>query len=258
MSSSPSINVARDAFTCRTNGQIAVLRLGRKAFDLKTDLDVKWHLMRLLSEIEQSLELKVLLVINSSDYAGDSAYKEFLPVVSGKDTASTVDRWQLLAREENALGQFAIAAAKFDKLIVAALQGDITTSFFGMCLAFDYRFAARDMRIVSPNADVGAPTVGALGFYLPRYVSQGKTTELLLSGVPIQADRALELGLVNELYDIDAYEQSCLDRCKDLCQHSIPAIKGFRDITHTEVSELEQYMKRSQEIMTTWAGSLRR
>ena len=258
MSSNQSLDIANDAFTCRTDGSVAILRLGQKAFELNTDLDMKGRLLTLLSEIEQSSELKVLLVINSSDYAGFSAYREFLPIVSGKDADLPFDRRQLLAREENALGQFAITAASFNKLTVAALQGDITTSFFGMCLAFDYRFAAKGMRIVSPYADTGAPPVGAFGFCLPRYVSQGKIPDLLLSGEPIPADRVLELGLVNELCDVDTYKQNSLEKCKNLCQHSTQTIKGIRQLIHTEVGELEQYMKHSNEIMTTWAGTVGR
>ncbi len=67
------------------------------------------------------------------------------------------------------------------------------------------------IRIASANAVFGLPEVG-LGLIpgyggtqrLPRVVGRGIALELILSGAPIKADRAAEIGLVNRVVAPDA------------------------------------------------------
>ena len=68
-------------------------------------------------------------------------------------------------------------------------------------------------RLATPNAKLGLPEIklGLVPGYggtqrLPRIIGQGRAMEIILSGEPIGADRALEFGLVSEIVSGDALE----------------------------------------------------
>ncbi len=89
------------------------------------------------------------------------------------------------------------------KPIVAAINGTAFGGGLEVALCCDYRVAA-------PNAPVGLPEVklgllpGAGGTQrLPRLIGPEKALEFILSGDPIPAPQALELGIVDRVIEAD-------------------------------------------------------
>jgi len=85
--------------------------------------------------------------------------------------------------------------------IVAAVNG---IAFGGGCeltLACDIRIAARSARFGQPEIKLGIIPGWGGTQRLPRLIGRARATELLLTGDPIDAERALALGLVSEVVD---------------------------------------------------------
>ncbi|MFN2581233.1 MAG: enoyl-CoA hydratase/isomerase family protein [Candidatus Dormibacteria bacterium] len=85
--------------------------------------------------------------------------------------------------------------------IVAAING---IAFGGGCeltLACDVRVAAKNARFGQPEIKLGIIPGWGGTQRLPRLIGRARATELLLTGDPIDADRALEIGLVAEVVD---------------------------------------------------------
>jgi enoyl-CoA hydratase len=84
-----------------------------------------------------------------------------------------------------------------DAAVIAAVQGVAVGAGMALALAADVRFA-------SPQASfhVGAVRIGITGgecgmsYHLPRLVGAGRAFELMLTGRPVAADEALQIGLV--------------------------------------------------------------
>jgi 2-(1,2-epoxy-1,2-dihydrophenyl)acetyl-CoA isomerase len=64
----------------------------------------------------------------------------------------------------------------------------------------------------------GLHPTGALPFFLPRYVGQGKAAEIILKGEPLGAADALELGLVTEVLPADDFERRCVKALQPWCE----------------------------------------
>jgi 3-hydroxyacyl-CoA dehydrogenase len=92
------------------------------------------------------------------------------------------------------------------KPVIAALEGNAMGGGLELALACDYRVAARTVRLALPEIKRGL-LPGAGGTQrLPRLVGVGIALEIILSGEPVGAARAAEIGLVDEVADGDLLE----------------------------------------------------
>ncbi len=84
--------------------------------------------------------------------------------------------------------------------VIAAIQGACLGAGLELALACDLRVAAADALFGLPEVRVGIPSVIEAAL-LPAVVGPGRAAELLLTGEPIDAGRALAWGLVNRVVE---------------------------------------------------------
>jgi enoyl-CoA hydratase len=85
------------------------------------------------------------------------------------------------------------------KPLVAAVHGYAYGAGCELSLCCDIRIAADDARFALPEVGLGyIPSAGGTQT-LPRIVPQGIAREMILSGDPIDAQRALAIGLVHRV-----------------------------------------------------------
>ena len=96
-----------------------------------------------------------------------------------------------------------------DKAVICGIHGYCLGGGLQIALACDLRVAAEDAVLGLPA--VKECLIPGLGTYrLPRLIGMGRARELLLLGEPIDAGRALEIGLVNSVVPRDQLEGACL------------------------------------------------
>ena len=88
-----------------------------------------------------------------------------------------------------------------DKPIVAAVQGAVAGGGIGLMLAADYIVAAPQAKFVSKYANIGLTPDLGVSTLLPAAIGQRRALRMLLQDVTIDADTALDWGLVNEVSD---------------------------------------------------------
>lgn len=91
--------------------------------------------------------------------------------------------------------------ATFDKPLIAAVNGPAAGGGMDLALACDFRTAARSAKFAETYGKIGLLPGGGGAFYLPRIVGKAKALELLLTAEFIDAETALEIGLVNHVFD---------------------------------------------------------
>ena len=85
------------------------------------------------------------------------------------------------------------------KPLIAAVEGYALAGGFELLLACDLIVASRDSKFGLPEVKRGlAPTAGGL-LRLPRRIPYGVAMQYILTGDMLSAERAAQLGLVNEL-----------------------------------------------------------
>jgi enoyl-CoA hydratase len=87
------------------------------------------------------------------------------------------------------------------KPLIAAIEGFAVAGGFEIALACDLIVAARDARVGIPEVKRSLVAAGGALLRLPRRMPYHLAMELALTGEPISAERAAELGIVNRLAD---------------------------------------------------------
>jgi enoyl-CoA hydratase len=87
----------------------------------------------------------------------------------------------------------------FPKPLIAAVNGSALAGGFEVMLACDLVVAVEDARFGLPEATRGLVAAAGGLIRLPRRIAPAIALELALTGAPIDAHRALQLGLINRV-----------------------------------------------------------
>jgi enoyl-CoA hydratase len=96
--------------------------------------------------------------------------------------------------------------------VICAINGSAMGGGCEIALACDIRVMSRSAKIGMPEIRFGALPAGGGTQRLPRLVGPAIAKQLIFSGVPIDADEALRIGLVNRVED----PQGLLSACEEM------------------------------------------
>jgi len=103
----------------------------------------------------------------------------------------------------------------FPAPVIARLSGYCLGGGLEVAMACDLRIASRDAKVGMPEVKVGIPSVIHASL-LPRLVGLSRSSWMLLSGELIDADTALNWGLVHEVYPPEQLEAMIWSRARSL------------------------------------------
>ncbi len=128
---------------------------------------------------------------------------------SGMDMTTTIPASQKLARGERvshvefeglrSVGDALLAGFDLGKPLVAAINGHARAGGFDLMLAAEIRYAAPHATFALEEVAIGLYPTGNATVLLPRQIPWVHAHELLLGARPIDAERALRIGLVNDV-----------------------------------------------------------
>lgn len=111
------------------------------------------------------------------------------------------------------------------KPVIASINGFAAGGGCELALACDFRFMAKGkVKIGLPEVKLGLlPGAGGLQ-RMPRLVGKAKSLELLIEGKLISAEEALEIGLVNAIFDPEDLMANAVDYAEKLAKQATLAI----------------------------------
>ena len=116
--------------------------------------------------------------------------------------------------------------------VIAALKGAVIGGGLELAMACHLRIAADTAKVGQPEINLGLiPGFGGSQRLL-RLCGRAATLELCLLGAPIDAARALELGIVNEVVPADALDNRVQDIARQLARSAPLALRGLLDAVH--------------------------
>ena len=107
---------------------------------------------------------------------------------------------------------------RLEKPVVAGINGVAAGGGFSLMLSCDIRIAADNARFLMAYANIGATADGGSTYYLPRLVGASRAMELYLAAQPINAEAALSMGLVSQVFPAADFNRHALETAVRLAQ----------------------------------------
>ncbi|WP_371658501.1 crotonase/enoyl-CoA hydratase family protein [Streptomyces sp. NBC_00280] len=135
------------------------------------------------------------------------------------------------------------------KPLVAAVEGWALAGGFELLLACDLVVASRTARLGVPEVRRSLVARAGAALHLPRRIPYAVALELLLTGEPISAVRAAEVGLVNRLTDEGGALDGALALAATIAANGPLAVAATKEIaSHATDWSLEEGWARQFEI----------
>ena len=125
--------------------------------------------------------------------------------------------------------------AALDMPIVAGINGITVGAGMGLCMAVDLAIAAESSAFTMAYTAIGATPDGSSTFFLPRMVGTRRAMELAVTNRKLNAQDALDWGLVNQVVPDDELGDA-LDRFVAKLEHGpTRAYAGVRHLLHASL-----------------------
>ena len=167
---------------------------------------------------------------------------------AGKGFSSGMDLKAFAAGERPWAGDrgFAgITQRAAEKPLIAAIEGFAVAGGFEIALSCDLIVAARDARIGIPEAKRGLVAAGGALIRLPKRIPYHVAMELALTGDPIGAERAYELGIVNRVTEPGGAVDAALELAAEIARNGPLALRASKKLVATALDwdEVEAWEK---------------
>ncbi len=158
--------------------------------------------------------------------------------------AGATDIWRWI---RNQFGAIARLITRTDKAFVAAVNGPAAGVGLAFALACDVLLLSDRARIVPAFGRIGlVPEVGS-SWYLTRRLGYQRTFGMYASGEHLDAQRAFELGIGNELVPHERLLEAALDWCEKIeamprhvIEISKPLLRQCADMTWEQAIAVEE------------------
>ncbi|HEV2430776.1 MAG TPA: enoyl-CoA hydratase-related protein [Burkholderiales bacterium] len=147
------------------------------------------------------------------ELAGDRALRTVILGGRGRTFCGGADREELGDLTAETAGAFVTrihevcqAIRELPVPVVARLHGAVIGAGLEIAAACDLRVAAEGTRFAMPEVRLGIPSVVEAAL-LPRLMGSGRAAWLVLTGEAIDARRALEWGLIEEIGEEEAIQR---------------------------------------------------
>lgn len=163
---------------------------------------------------------------------------------AGADLAAVAEGGERANRlEESGDAPMGPSRMQLGKPLIAAIEGHAVAGGLELALLADLRVMAEDAVLGVFCRRFGVPLIDGGSVRLPRIVGQGRALGLILTGRPVVADEALQMGLVNRVTaagqalavaqalaaQIAAFPQRCMlaDRASVHAQWQLPLAEAL-------------------------------
>ncbi len=170
---------------------IAVLTINRPQFMNTLNRETVEELSLVIDLLEKDDDVKTVIITG----AGDKAF------IAGGDINYMQDMNSLQSREFGMLGHYVLRKLEhLPKPVIAAINGFCLGGGCEVSMACDFRIASLKAKFGQPEVKLGViPGYGGTQ-RLPRLVGVGMAKQLIFSGDIIDAQEALRIGLINQVF----------------------------------------------------------
>jgi len=170
---------------------VCVVRFARPDIRSPLSINVLCELERVIAESSTDRSLSTVIFTGTDDVFASGADLREIARVTAEHAPEFARRGQSLMESIAALPQ----------KTVAAINGYCFGGALDLALACDERIASPSAQFAHPGTGLGIITGWGGTQRLPRLIGQAAALEMFFTASPIEADRALQIGLIDAIED---------------------------------------------------------
>lgn len=226
-----------------SNEHVYLIELNRPETMNSLNTKMAIELIECLTSLEQQQGLRVLVLTGKGE-------KSFCAGADLKERKGmTNEQW----KQQHDIFEDAYKLLRNFKFpVIAAVNGFALGGGMEMLLSCDLRYATEDAKMGLPEVKLGLiPGVGGTQL-LPRAIPVGLAKEMLFKGDQIDAQKALEVGILNGIFLNEELLSKTLEVAIEIAQNAPLSLQGIKKAIqtglHTDMNtalsiELDQYYK---------------
>jgi 2-(1,2-epoxy-1,2-dihydrophenyl)acetyl-CoA isomerase len=226
-----------------TNDGVATITLNRPEMYNAFNLQVHRELTDALKKVERDPTIRCVVLTGAG--------KAFC---SGQDLKDVpLDRLDSLADVvRQTYNPLILKLRTLDRPIIGAINGVAAGAGMSLALACDLRIAVEGARFVAAFARIGLVPDSGMTYFLPRLIGHARATELCMFGGEVDAQKALDWGLVNAVAspeEFPALVQSYATRLAEGPSIAIGLMKRALELSTTgSLEALLEYEAMAQQV----------
>jgi 2-(1,2-epoxy-1,2-dihydrophenyl)acetyl-CoA isomerase len=118
---------------------------------------------------------------------------------------------------------------------IAAINGPAAGAGMSLALSCDFRIASEDAFLAIAYGRIGAAPDGGMTYFLPRVVGPAKALELALNDPNLDANAALEEGLVTEVVPADQLLTRAREKAEKLAAKAPYYVRMTKRLLHESI-----------------------
>jgi enoyl-CoA hydratase len=221
------------------HGSVAILTINRP--DKLNALGSKVHAesVQTLEILRKDDEVRVLIITGSGE-------KSFIAGADISEFKGQTPHTQRNTFYEKTLFNSLDA---FPKPVIAMINGFCLGGGCEVALACDIRIASEKARFGQPEINLGIIPGGGGTQRLTKLVGEGKSMEMILTGDMIDANTALNIGLVNHVYSSEELEAKTLEMANKIAEKSPIALQLAKEaVKLASKSNLDEGLRREVDL----------
>ena len=220
------------------NGKVGIVEINKPPHNF-FDIELISSLGDTFEEFEQNKQIRaIVLCSNGKSFCAGADFSK-KEVMNKKRSIKQV----------NPLYLEAIRLFSCTKPIVAAIEGSAIGGGLGLALTADFRVACKEAKFSANFNRLGFHPGFALSYTLPKLIGVQKATWMFYTGVRLDGERALELGLIDHLAAQDNVREEALKLAQEIAISSPRAVQATRKtIQANRLDEIRLAVVRESEV----------
>ncbi len=187
------------------------------------DQTVVEELDHFLSAVQKDDETRVVILTGVTDKIFISHYD--VGEIGTKSKTRQVSDNQL-----HAMHRALLKIENLPKPVIAVINGRAHGGGYETALACDFRFLSSNGTVGLPEVGIGIIPGGGGTQRLSRLIGPGRAKELIMLGKIVDAETALQLGMVNHVGETDKLMDDALEFAKKLAARSPVALAAVKQV----------------------------
>lgn len=212
---------------CELDGNVLVVRMQRAEKKNALTMAMYEGLIAAYEQLANDAAARVMLLTGDADcFTSGNDIQDFLQnPPTGPDSP---------------VSRFLVAAEAAEQPVVAAVNGVAIGVGTTMLLHCDLVYAARSAMLQMPFINLALVPENASSLLLPKIMGRQLASELLLLGEAFTADRACELGIVNQVFDDTALYDGAMDVARKLAAKPPEAMRLSKRLLKGEGTSVKE------------------